>query len=501
MKLYKWLVIALSLFLVLTQLNIFVVDAENWFDVSFSLQTAYLLNENGWGSIQFSQYDVHSPVYYYVLAGWQRLNPGLSEYHWARELSVLLGLLFIVFVFFGLRKLYRLSGEIATVFLAACATYVHFATEVRMYMLVLLYSAIVFWAVMHGLERRVHRWLAYGALMLSTMTHYFAGMMVPFFLVLYFLVMKKRRLWGIETRRRLVRMALWGFAGLLVALCWAIPQRVRVDGAWFQAPSPLSFISAAFYAFFPMDELMLPLHGVSVAIYVLFVGVVVGLMVYGVWRVFRGVLLDREGVLLLMGMTMLFPLVLLLFLSTLNGSFSNLYHHRFFLVVTWMFAAMLFVLVAENMVWWSVSGKRLWWVLLLVVVGVIVVMDALYVAGSHHELERMMVATPCVRDGFVLVGHESPFSSLPYEVWGRMHGCRWHSFIWTEVTRGMANGGGFDAIYSSQVVYWGGELPKDSFYYVESTAKEFPLEAQGREFVVVAEDEGIRLLFVLGVTG
>jgi len=132
----------------------------------------------------------------------------------------------------------------------------------------------------------------------------------------------------------------------------------------------------------------------------------------------------------------------------------------------------------------------------------------LYVSSANHELQYMMEATPCpykdaldvtVSDqGFwrVPIGHESAFSSVPYEVYAREYGCLWDNFISTDLEPLMANSGGFDAIRDSQKVYWNLTLPEHSFFYVQSTAKEFPLDEENRTYEIIAKDDGIWLLYV-----
>lgn len=494
MRVFRWLLLALMIFCIVTQVLIFGVSRENWFDVSFSLETVNLLRENGPLSIDWRSYDVHAPTFYYVLYGWSFLNPGMSEYQWGMELSVVFGVIFLTCAFIGLTRFFGRSGAWATVMLSMCSTYLHYGTEVRMYMLVLMLSAIVFAGIAEGLERKWWRWAAYASLLLMPLTHYISVCAAPFFIVLYVVVQRKRGASGKVEVHRAIRMALAAVIGTVIALQMAMPQMARTQGTWFQPPGMGSFISAVFYAFFTLDELLGNIVGAAAQIaYVLFVLLFSIIAMRVVWRLMSKRLDERDSVETLMFLTALYPFGMLAFLSMMKvvsggGGFANLYHHRFFLVVTWMCAASLFVMLFR-----LVERKRVWRVAVPVVFGVMMVMLVSYVAGSHHELENMMDATPCT-DEVVVIGHESPFSSLPYEVYAREHGCRWENFISTAISRERANGGGYDAIWGSQEVYWNLTLPSAGFFYVQSTEKVFPLE--DREWSVVAEDDGIWLLDV-----
>lgn len=498
----KWwyLICAVVCLIVLSQVLIFGVAREHWFDTSFSLEIAHLLRENGPGSITWQEMDVHPPTYYYTLYAWSFLNPGLSEYKWGMELSVLFGCVFLLFVFIGLWKLFGVTGGLATIFLSLCTTYLHYATEVRAYMLIMMLSAIIFAAIIQGLEKWKWRWAAYISLFLLPMVHYLALMAAPFFVVLYYVVEKKRG--NKPNIHTLLRLILASALGTMITLSWAIPQRMRTIGTWFPNSGFSDFPSALLYAFFIVPE-----HGdyssigiqVYSVIYILFeVAVVIAAIaaVKSMWKKMD----EKRAVLVLMGLTALYPFAYLtvlvvsrLFLGT--GGFLSLYHHRFFLVVLWMFAVAMFIVFVE---WLKTVRKSIAVIAVIVLMSCMAILSVLYMTAAHHELENMMKATPCT-DELLMIGHESPFSSLPYEVYGREHGCHWKNFISTEVDKGMANGGGFDAIWDTQEVYWNLTLPDYGFYYVQSVAKEFPLDKENRTYKVVAQDEGISLLVVAPV--
>lgn len=194
----KWLlVIALVVFLILTQYVIFGISRLAWFDVSFSLETVQHMRENGFRSVDWSQYDVHAEGYYDVLYFWSYLNPGMSVYHWAQELSVVAGLVFFVFAFSSLGRVFGSDGELAAMSLAFFTTYVHYGTEARAYMIVMMLSAIIFW----GVVNEFRGWsfvVSLVAVVLLPFMNYLAAMAIPFFTVMYIVISRKRN--GIEEK-------------------------------------------------------------------------------------------------------------------------------------------------------------------------------------------------------------------------------------------------------------------------------------------------------------
>lgn len=493
MKHKKILILSLLIFVVLSQFVIFSVDREPWFDVAFSLETVHLMHEKGPFSIDWRHYDVHSPLFYFMLYGWSFLNPGLSEYHFGMEFSVFIGVLFFIFAFIGLTEFFGRSGAIATLLLSACSTYVHYGTEVRSYIVVMLLSAMVFASIAKGLERKPWRWLAYGALFLMPLVHYLAVMAAPFFVILYVVVQKKRK----KKSNYVLNMTVAAILGTVMALWFALPQSARTEGTFFQPEGVSAFPAALFYGLFFVDNVSASMVGITAVVYVLFLLALIVGIVYFVKKVFIAKKFgERSSVLALMFLVLLYPAVVLsvLFFGRffVQGGLMNLYHPKFFLVVTWMFAAMIFVVLADAaMKRWSAR------IVMAVVIVIIGLMFLVYVRGAHYELKHMMQQTPCPKDNYVVIGHESAFSSIPYEVWGREYGCKWFNFISTGISVKRGNGGGFDAIRDSEEIFYNNSLPDGGFYYVQSDERTFNLS--GRKYKVIAQDDGVRLLYVRDV--
>ena len=176
----------LAIFLVLSQFVIFIVDREAWFDTSFSLETVNAMREGK--QIDFAAWDVHPPVFYFSLYYWSFLNPGMSEYHWAQELSVLFGLIFFIFAYLSFSKLFGKQGEIAIFLLMACSTYVHYGTEPRSYALILAMSAILLYCVIRNFEKG---WMTATSLVIAftfPLVHYYAAAVALSFFGIYIII-------------------------------------------------------------------------------------------------------------------------------------------------------------------------------------------------------------------------------------------------------------------------------------------------------------------------
>ena len=489
--------VAVIVFIVLSQWVIFGIDREAWFDVSFSLQTVHAIDERGLGSIDFTQYDVHPIIYYYMLAGWQKLNPGwMTEYHWAEELSVLCSAGFILIAAITLVVLFGEIGGYAVILLAACTTYLHYGTEPRMYALLLLLSAVMLYAV--AVKRMDGRWavIAGIAALLLPLTHYLAFMAVPFYAGMHVVLAMRRKEKAFD-RRIWIFLGL-ALVGLLLALHFALPQRARSTGTWFEPPTVDEWPSALMYAMFMVD-LYTP-TGVMAFVYML-VYMAFGLLLIGLmWLGFRSLKkeMDEQALMMfLMGCTALFPLAGLvsapLFgLTSFGQGFAHLYHHRFFLLLTWMFTALVFMLLFR----WAMAKRSVFrytsvLVVLIVLAGSIYVYDTKI---THHELSNIEKAMPCPKgnESQVQIAHESAFSSLPFDVYARQEGCNWREFISTNMTKGMQNAGGFDAV--AQVdIYNNLTLPLKGDYFYVYAAGTLPIDGVPS---VVHKEDGVELWFI-----
>lgn len=452
----KWsLVIILLIVLVLSQINIFVIDRYFWFDESFSAETIQKYNDEG--GIDWRQHDVHPPVYYSVLRVWSVLNPGVPEHIWLREFSVLCWLLFIFVAYAALSKAFGWRGEVATLLIAFLSTYVHYGTEARQYMLVLFFSAVIFYGVVTRFKHWAVAVASFICIALLPITHYLSFMAVPFYIFMYAVYSKKKD--GVVDKEHLMYMATFGIIGLLFALSIALPQMARVHGTWFQQQSISSFMSANIFSFFYVgvveSSVIAPLW-----IYGLFTVVTI----FFAWLAFKVIgkkMSSETTLLLLMGAASIVPLAALAVLSSgVAGSF-NLYHHRFFLVVTWLVPATVFIVMLQARKWIAIAG-------IILVVLVSGPMLHAYMDNNIGGLPEMQYATPCWNTAGkeIWVGHESQFTMLSWEVFGRENGCNWHNFLSTRASQEMMNGGGGDVMDDNQI-YFNWTLPDREFYYVQ----------------------------------
>lgn len=131
----QYVIPIIGLFVILALVNIFVVDREFWFDESFSMMTSFELQEGN--DINWKEWDVHPPTYYYLFAGWMQINPGFELHHWARMLSVLLVAIGLFGLSIFLSRLFdKQVAWMVLLLFALGSTYIHYGTEARSYALV-----------------------------------------------------------------------------------------------------------------------------------------------------------------------------------------------------------------------------------------------------------------------------------------------------------------------------------------------------------------------------
>jgi hypothetical protein len=370
------------------------------------------------------------------------------------------------------------SSTVAVIPLALCSTYLHFGTEPRMYSLILLLSALVFYCLVRGKV-----WTAGLCLLLLPLTHYYAAIAIPFYGYFAFVMWKGNGTWN---WKKWLNLMILGLVGVLLALVYfALPQMQRAGSAFFEISTITSWPSSVLFAFF-MVEWVPP----SVP-YTLIYFAILALIVFFFLKAFRIVSKaewNEDAFLVLMGSSIVFPLLGLMAINILGASnYANLYHHRFFLVITWLFVVMSFVYLER-----LASRKRLWGLFVEAMVFLsMLFMTLQYLGYAHHELQNLMRETPC-SDEMVYVAHESAFSALTYEVWAREKGCNWYNFISTNLSERRMNGGGADAMPSGRVFY-NLTMPMDfGYYYVRSAGTIKTLY----EVALVKQEDGVELVYV-----
>jgi 4-amino-4-deoxy-L-arabinose transferase-like glycosyltransferase len=199
--------------------------------------------------------DIHPPLYYWLLAAWQRLT-GSSEFA-VRSLSALLGVALVALI-------YRLGGLLqpagarrpAVAPAAAALAAIHpflvvYAQEARMYTLLALWAALAFYAALRWLAARPgERSPAWGLLYLfaataGLYTHYAFPLVLAALnlVVLLALGLPLRR---VGEARRLRRLGTWlalQAAALPLYVPW-LPVAFRQLGTWPGVDQPVALLPA-----------------------------------------------------------------------------------------------------------------------------------------------------------------------------------------------------------------------------------------------------------------
>jgi hypothetical protein len=388
----------------------------------------------------------------------------MSESHWARELSVVLCVLFLVFAYAGLKEAFGQDGEVAVVLLAMSSSIIYYGTEIRMYALVLVLSAFIFFAVMRRMEGW-YRWVAYIAIFVLPSVQYFAGMATVFFPFMY------QVYWTVKERcfmryhfGEMVKLFIAGLFGCVFAFfTYALPQMRRISQMWLPSVDisyfPSTLISSML--FMQDSEKYVNVHGwFMIVVQWILIVMYFAVIAYVVYLILQRKKYIDNILLVLMGMTALFSLFWLVVMQLWDG--MVLYHHRYFLVLLWMFAAMTYVLLVR----WVKNGNVV--VRLIVVGALFLVMFGVYVVDAHYGLaiaEKNMV---CDKDVQMMIVHKTPFSLVPFQVYARENGCLWRNVLSTNMTVMMGNSMGFDII-KPEDIYWNDTLPNGEFWYVNDS--------------------------------
>ena len=490
----KLLIVALCIFFVLSQVTIFIIDRSPWFDTAFSAETVEYLRSNGLTSINWGHYDVHPATSYILMYFWSFLNPGMGGFHWLQELSVVFMLGFFVFVYLSLRELFGRPGEWATVSLACLTTYAHYGTEVRMYSLLMMVSAVCFYAAVRRFEGK-WLWIAMGAAFMLPMTHYIAVIAVVYAMMVYMIVGQK---WY---DGKLLLVGGSATIGVVIsAMLFAIPQYLRIDRLWFFTMDMSSWPSSLLFGFFyPLGSGILPV--------IVYIGFLILLCIFGylafnlVMKMIEGKADDQECILLLMGSVAIVTAV-----GIELSKIVPVYHHRFFLVILWMFAAMVFVVFWKWVYgWWEdFDSFKTGWLLfavpaIIVVFAVVGGMFVQYATHQQRELERIESSIPCQVKDQQLVVAEELWSMLPFRVYARENDCNWRIDVSTNLTKRQANSQGYDVVLSEDI-YWDRTVPNESFWYAYGGSCGNDSECLGlfenRTSTIVRKDMGISLIYV-----
>ncbi len=242
----------LAILLLALGLRLHAIDAQSlWNDEGTSVAVA----ERDLATIaRDAAGDIHPPLYYWLLAGWQRLT-GSSEFS-VRSLSALLGVALVALVYSLGRVLQPAGAGPRSVAPAAAAVaaispfLVVYAQEARMYTLLALWAALAFYAALRWLATRPgERSLAWGlvyvfAAAAGLYTHYaFPLVLVAANLVV--LLAFALRLGG-GRGETWQRVGLWLAlqAGVLLLYAPWLPVAYRQLGTWPGVDEPVQLLPA-----------------------------------------------------------------------------------------------------------------------------------------------------------------------------------------------------------------------------------------------------------------
>ncbi len=145
-----------------------------WFDEAFG---AYLIRFNFAEIFHYTSLDVHPPFYYWLLKVWSMLF-GTSDVA-LRSMSVLFGVVGLVFAYLLIRKLFSRRAALWTiVLLAIMPFFVRYAQEARMYTLVAAITLAATYVLTLAVSKKKWKWwIIYGVLVaLGMWTHYFTAL-------------------------------------------------------------------------------------------------------------------------------------------------------------------------------------------------------------------------------------------------------------------------------------------------------------------------------------
>ena len=338
--------------------SLFLTKASVWHDEGYS---AMIINYPPGDIIARTMHDVHPPLYYLLLSGWQAIfGSGIIS---LRGFSVVCGVATVVLLYALLRRLFS-SETIAKTgaTLAAIGPFlVRYSEEMRMYSLAALIAVGATYAFVHAVQQKQQSWswwIAYGALLAAGLyTQYFIILIVPAHL-LYLWALKGEN-WR-SAKQLLAHKGLWigAITGIALFAPWLpamFAQVTRVSGGFWIPPIDWFSIPNALSSFITYDHRITEWLGISFTI---------GL-VWASLTLARQKKVLRPAVWLLLGWIFI-PMILVTLLSLRNPVFMD----RYFVFVTPALYALIGVLYCSYTSRWKnwqrlVAGVGIVWLLLI----------------------------------------------------------------------------------------------------------------------------------------
>lgn len=168
---YLLIILGLSVFSAITLFTI--TKSSIWFDEAFG---AYIIRFNFFDIAKYTAFDVHPPLYYWVLKLWSMFF-GNSELA-IRSMSLLFGGISIVLGYLITNRLFgRKAARYSLLFLVLSPMLIRYSQEARMYTMVVAIAMMATLFLLKATEsnKKTH-WMVYGIFVgLGMWTHYFSA--------------------------------------------------------------------------------------------------------------------------------------------------------------------------------------------------------------------------------------------------------------------------------------------------------------------------------------
>lgn len=297
-----------------------------WFDEAFG---AYLVRFDFLEIARYTATDVHPPLYYWFLKLWTVLF-GTSELAF-RSMSIVFGMVVIVFGFLLVRRLFGRKAAYASLLLLALSPMlIRYGQEARMYTMAAAIALAATYVLTFAVKsKRRLPWVIYGVLVAIGMwTHYFTALVWLSHWTWRFIVKWQTGKRGQELKKAFFDKD-WMFTHILavaIFVPWAIVMLIQVavvqaGGFWIGPVSVNSFTNYFTNLLFYLEhEPAIGLYGTTLAV-VIGVLVVFGLKLYKTLNK-----KDKQNYLLLICLAFV-PVILLFIASTppIRSSFVERY--------------------------------------------------------------------------------------------------------------------------------------------------------------------------------
>ena len=416
----KFLFLGIFMFVIFGMIKI--IFFENiWFDSSFSLE--FIASRNIF-QMFLNPVDVHPPLYYVALDIWQStlfVGKGIIEIQYARFLSLIFGVIFLVYLNKVVKKLFddeRFANFVVYTF-AFFSVYINIFTEIRMYAMALMLTMIAFWHLLNAEKPNImqdkHSWWFFIFSFLALWTHYytcfFLGM--AFLYILYF---KEKAFW----MKLLGDFFSWGAVLWVPLFTYFLIQFMKIEGMWFKGVTFMSFFSSLYYAFFHSNVNLMGDYESVIGLIFVFATLIFSILYYIGLRDLK----EKRIILFLLIMGMLPQLI-----GLIINNFYNVYHHRFFIFTYWAYAVVVLRMLFNNK--WKYK----------LLIGLIFFTFFVFKFFTFYstimtELDTMgdyVNDVYCYKDIYVL--HESPFTSVTGQLYDRLGNCFYNTLLFSDLTK------------------------------------------------------------------